>query len=487
MKRLLRLALSLGLLLAILLVAAYLSFPKYSPWLVQRLLERSGVSRSETTDITIEGNGISVARATLEWERPGSALVACQFEGVRLGFSLQSLRTRSLTEARAESVVIRIVPDLKPAASEESAPPDPGAILAGIKLPLERIDISHLELHFGSPEQPQIKFNGRVTYQRGALRVEEGARLDILSPLELSFTAKSALLLRELDEGMSYRVEKFTASVARFAASDILSAQNVLFDSGSVVIVPGNISGSLSAAGSFKFPASSESPSDFSATSTYDLAIKDSVVPRVDLALKVPQYDFGLVASDISLALTLEKSKSKNQSFLATVRKMSLSMLGASISGDHFTARLDGFLSPLTVRIAGLDLQKLFEIYPQSKVAGTGTLDGSVIISVTKDKKVTAAGKLVSRPPGGTLRGNLRDWQEAHPENQGVRIAAQALEHFDYTSLQADIDYQPSGQLILKVALVGSNPGFQAGRTIHLNVSVEENLPALLKSLRYLR
>lgn len=487
MKRLLRLVLALGLLLAILLVAAYLAFPKYSPWLVQRLLERAGVSRSETTDITIDGNGISVGRAVLEWEQPGSPLVSCQLDGVRLGFSLKSLRTRSLTEARAESVIVRIVPDLKPAASEAPPPPDPGAILAGIKLPLDRIDISRLELHFGPPEHPQIKFNGRVAYERGVLRVDEGALLDILSPLELSFSAKSALLLRELAGGRSYRVEKFTANLAQFAASDILSAENVLLDSEPVVIIPGNISGSVSAAGSFKIPASRDRSSAFSATAAYDLAIKDSIVPRVDLTVKVPQYDFGLLASDNSISLILERSKSKDRNFLATVRNLSLSMLGASISSDPFTARLDGSLSPLTVRIAGLDLQKLFEIYPQSKVSGTGTVDGSLIIRVTKDKKITAIGKLVSRAPGGILRGNLRDWQQAHPENQGVRIAAQALEHFDYTSLQADIDYQPSGQLILKVALVGSNPGFQAGRTIHLNVSVEENLPALLKSLRYLR
>ena len=63
-------------------------------------------------------------------------------------------------------------------------------------------------------------------------------------------------------------------------------------------------------------------------------------------------------------------------------------------------------------------------------------------------------------------------------------LAAEALENYHYQSLLADVTLDTAGELQLALQLKGNNPQFQAGRPIHLNITITENIPALIKSLR---
>ena len=45
------------------------------------------------------------------------------------------------------------------------------------------------------------------------------------------------------------------------------------------------------------------------------------------------------------------------------------------------------------------------------------------------------------------------------------------------------VQYQEDGNLWLNTRLEGRNPGWQNGRPVHFNLNVEENIPALLKTL----
>ena len=65
-----------------------------------------------------------------------------------------------------------------------------------------------------------------------------------------------------------------------------------------------------------------------------------------------------------------------------------------------------------------------------------------------------------------------------------MRELAGVLEDFHYTVLSSQVDYGENGNMILGLRLQGSNPDFQQGRQVNLNVTLEENIPALLASLQ---
>jgi hypothetical protein len=59
------------------------------------------------------------------------------------------------------------------------------------------------------------------------------------------------------------------------------------------------------------------------------------------------------------------------------------------------------------------------------------------------------------------------------------------LSNLRYEALNVSADSTPAGDLTLRVELRGNNPGWQSGRPVHLNVTLQENLPMLLRSLRF--
>ena len=95
-------------------------------------------------------------------------------------------------------------------------------------------------------------------------------------------------------------------------------------------------------------------------------------------------------------------------------------------------------------------------------------------------------GNFEARPPGGVIR------YAATPEaalavtqaNANMQIVLQALSNFHYNVLQVGAQYTETGTLHLRARLEGKNPDQKNIPPIHFNLTVQENIPALLKSLR---
>ena len=62
--------------------------------------------------------------------------------------------------------------------------------------------------------------------------------------------------------------------------------------------------------------------------------------------------------------------------------------------------------------------------------------------------------------------------------------AMQILNDFHFRVLHTQADYQPDGQLALRIELKGNNPGYENGRPIEFSLNIEENVLKLLQSLR---
>jgi hypothetical protein len=117
-----------------------------------------------------------------------------------------------------------------------------------------------------------------------------------------------------------------------------------------------------------------------------------------------------------------------------------------------------------------------------TSIAGSGRLNGSLPVQVDGGI-VSIKGAAVNSAPGGgkiELSPSL-----AVPTGQtGLDFAMQALTDFTYETLKATADYADNGDLALAVGLRGSNPTVEKGRSIQYNLTINENLFALMDSLR---
>ena len=131
----------------------------------------------------------------------------------------------------------------------------------------------------------------------------------------------------------------------------------------------------------------------------------------------------------------------------------------------------------------GVELARLFEVYPAEGLSGQGTLDGRFPISLVDGNLVIAGGRLQAREPG-VLRYQAEQLRELAASNPNLEQLALALDNFQYQVLASDLSYDEQGVLVLGLRLEGSNPAFQQGRPVHLNIRLEEDIPALLTSLQ---
>ena len=134
------------------------------------------------------------------------------------------------------------------------------------------------------------------------------------------------------------------------------------------------------------------------------------------------------------------------------------------------------------VAVAGLDLARLVALEQRPELEASGRLDGSLPLELSPRGLRVEAGRLAARPPGGVIRYRPGPGARAGGSPE-LGLTYRVLEDFRYHHLAARVDYSPAGDLRLRVALRGRNPAAAGGRPVHLNLSLEENLPALLRSL----
>lgn len=137
----------------------------------------------------------------------------------------------------------------------------------------------------------------------------------------------------------------------------------------------------------------------------------------------------------------------------------------------------------LVLQLQGLELQELLKVYPAEGLAGTGTIDGLLPIRIENSEFNIAAGQLQARQPG-VLEFHSDKINALGQSNPAMRLVADALENFHFNLLSSELSYNQSGKLLLNVRLEGANPDVDNGRPIHLNVNLEEDIPALLASIQ---
>ncbi len=171
---------------------------------------------------------------------------------------------------------------------------------------------------------------------------------------------------------------------------------------------------------------------------------------------------------------------------LVEVRNIRCGLLGGTATSQGVRADLGYPPYGLTVLLRELDLHKILSLEQQKGLEGTGVLDGTIPLTVTSHGLSVKDGSFEARPPGGVIQyaASPDAAQAVTQANANMQMVLQALSNFHYNVLQVGAQYGESGMLQLEARLEGKNPDQKKSPPIHFNLTVQENIPALLKSLR---
>ncbi|MDH4195058.1 MAG: YdbH domain-containing protein [Nitrospirota bacterium] len=160
-------------------------------------------------------------------------------------------------------------------------------------------------------------------------------------------------------------------------------------------------------------------------------------------------------------------------------------LLGGKVSLSEAGIDPSATTHEVTLQVQGLDLGEILRLEQQETVKGTGTLDGALPLFISGSGVEVHHGSLQARSPGGTLQMDISEatassWAKSQPN---LDLIVQSLQNFHYSQLDVGVDYEKNGTLKLTTQLKGKNPDFRKGFPIHFNFNIEENIPALMKSL----
>ncbi len=168
------------------------------------------------------------------------------------------------------------------------------------------------------------------------------------------------------------------------------------------------------------------------------------------------------------------------------IKDFQCDVLGGKVTTPGLMVELNKPPFSTTFSLHNLDLAKILSVEQQRGLQGTGRLNGTVPMTFTFTGVSVKDGQVEAQPPGGVLR-----YVSASPSAEGtsesdrqLQLVEQALNNFHYSLLRVGVRYEETGTLDLSARLEGKNPDLKNTPPIHFNLTVQEHIPTLLKSLR---
>lgn len=210
-------------------------------------------------------------------------------------------------------------------------------------------------------------------------------------------------------------------------------------------------------------------------TGTLGLHLTDTDWRIESSDLAVAWTDPGVAVTDVGGAFELGPEA-------LSVRSLRGRTLGGTLHTDPFRYQMAAGEARFDVHVEGVQLADVLALEGDD-FTGSGVLNGVVPIAIDGAAVTVTNGRL-SAVGGGFIRYAGASEVAAAAGQPGLDFALRALSDFAYQRLDVTVDYARDGTLSLAVALEGRNPRVEKGRPIHYNLSVTENVPNLLKSLR---
>lgn len=155
--------------------------------------------------------------------------------------------------------------------------------------------------------------------------------------------------------------------------------------------------------------------------------------------------------------------------------------LGGSLSIDHLTWDLLENKTDFILTVRHIPIQELITMQGVRQLYTTGTVGGTIPVKA-EGGTFTIHDANLSAEEKGTIVYKATP-QELAMSQAGLQTTYSALSDFRYTLLSSDLEVAPDGDSTLRLRIEGSNPSFQAGRPVEINLNLRQNLLDLLRSL----
>jgi hypothetical protein len=134
-----------------------------------------------------------------------------------------------------------------------------------------------------------------------------------------------------------------------------------------------------------------------------------------------------------------------------------------------------------TLQVNNIPLQKLLDLQGAKKIYATGNAGGNIPIKMDGNSFEITNGGMNAEQSGQIIYATTPEERAA--ANEGLRTTYEALSNFLYVELLSTINMAKDGKSTITIQLKGTNPEFQSGRAIELNLNVEQNLLDLMRSI----
>ena len=181
--------------------------------------------------------------------------------------------------------------------------------------------------------------------------------------------------------------------------------------------------------------------------------------------------------------LSYELTKDAGHSWI-TIPPFTASLLGGRVylPALHFDPGKPDMIFLISLR--DFNLSSILELYTEKGLYGEGLIDGQLPVQITPEGIRIQSGNVGTVQPGVIRYQPDESLDAMAASNMGLRLALDALSNLHYQMLDMQVDYQPNGDLVLRTRLQGNNPEWQQGRPIDLTLTVEDNIPTLLRALQ---
>ncbi len=157
--------------------------------------------------------------------------------------------------------------------------------------------------------------------------------------------------------------------------------------------------------------------------------------------------------------------------------------IDGEISLENVLADPNAKTHDLTLKLAHLDLEKLFSLIELDGLAGNGKVTGKIPLSIQGNTVLVRNGFLESDQPG-VLQFNSKKAQQALAGGgEQVELLLKVLSNFHYEYLSLKVNREASRNAIVNLHIEGKNPNVMNARPFNLNINLEGNVDRLLETV----
>lgn len=147
------------------------------------------------------------------------------------------------------------------------------------------------------------------------------------------------------------------------------------------------------------------------------------------------------------------------------------------------TFEFDKSFKPFVLTFSDFDLSEILSAYAQEGIKGQGKFSGAISVESKATLPLITEGSFASNESGFI---KVDPSKVALPANAGTSVVKRALEDFQFLSISGTLSSDQNGSVAIKATFTGESPKVGPGQPIVLNLTIEENIPKLIESLKLL-